>query len=211
MIKTGNHGEYTWFESSNSYLSVLVDQMPDLVVEKYVAITAYDGDPLRLRGDEIREGWQQISNVALSPVIEQPFDVPQNQYDEWYVFPKLIPFSFNESFINYGGFNLDESVNDNPFLPSSYKKQQNSGNAILKQRQDRFWKQLEESGAETYLSENNKLLIVTREQQLTDVLHEYFSQSSFNLPHTTKLGRMMRQTFSNLAKKVDLYLSRSSE
>ncbi len=211
MIKTGNHGDFTWFESSNSYLSVLVDQMPNLLVDKYVAITAYDGDPLRLSGDEIRGGWQQISNVALSPVIEQPFDVPQNQFDEWYVFPKLAPFSFNESFINYGGFNLDDAVNDNPFLPASYKKQQNAGNAILRQRQDRFWKQLEHSGAETYLSENNKLLIVTREPDLTEILHKYFTQSSFNLPHTTKLGRMMCQTFASLAKKVDLYLSRTPD
>ena len=210
MIKTGVHGDYSWFESTNSYLSVLVDQLSDLVIDKYVAITAYDGDPLRLRSEEIRDGWQQINNVALSPVVQKAYEIPQNQYDEWYVFPDLIPFTFNESFINYSGFNLIEGDNDNPFLPASYKKQQNAGNAILKQRQKRFWKQLEESGAETYLAENNKLLIVTRNSQLVDVLQKYFNEASFNLPRTTRLGVMMRQTFNNLAKKVELYLGRSS-
>jgi hypothetical protein len=187
MIKKGVHGEYTWFQSTENYLTVLVDQVKELVVGKTVAIVAYEGEPIRLTQEEMKAGWQQLSTVALSPIIDRPSEIPQNSYDEWYAFAGVSALPINESFATCGGFSLDQSAGENPFLPQSLKKKQID--TTLRKRQERFWKQLELLKPESYMAETDKLIVVTKNPALVARLNDFFSKGSFRLPNNARLRR----------------------
>lgn len=202
MVKTGTRGSYTWFQSSSHYLSVLIDRVPDVVVGHYVAISAYEGEPLHLTSDEIKTGWQQHSHVCLSPIIQRPSEIPQNQFDEWYTFSSLKIFSISESFVNYGGFSLAPSNNDNPFLPESVRYQNAKENSIMNQRQRRFWNQIELCQPETYLAESDKLIIVCKNPYIIDQLKCFFAQSTFRLPSQVCLNHKLTKLYSTSGKKV---------
>lgn len=201
MIKKGKHGVYIWFQVTNNFLTALIDAVPELVVGKYVAIASYEGERYRLRSEEIKAGWQQINDIALSPVISQASELPNNQFDEWYIFDRLTPFVIKESFINYGGFSLARRNLDNPFLPAAYKQQLSQGNDQGQDREARFWKQLEEVKPETYVAENDKLIVATRNPRLAVKLNNYFSRSHLS-SGGTQLSARLRQTFMNLPKKI---------
>lgn len=202
MIKTGTRGSYTWFQSSSHYLSVLIDRVPEVVVGQYVAISAYEGEPLHLTSDEIKTGWQQHSHVCLSPIIQRPSEIPQNQFDEWYTFNSLKLFSISEIFVNYGGFTLAPSTNDNPFLPESVRTQNLKENSIMNQRQRRFWNQMELCQPESYLAENEKLIVVSKNQYVIERLKSFFMQSSFRLPSQVSLHHKLGSSYINSSKKL---------
>ncbi len=202
MVKTGVRGPYTWFQSTSHYLSVLVDRVSDIVVGKYVAVSAYEGAPLKLTGDEMQLGWQQHSKLSLSPIIQRPSEIPQNQLDEWYTFVDLKPLSISEIFINYGGFSLAQSASDNPFLPDSVKQKNTKENSILNQRQKRFWAQIESCKPESFLAESDKLIVVSRDPTVVAELKEFFSQSSFQLPNNASLRNKISVQQNSLSKKL---------
>jgi len=202
MIKKGTHGVYTWFQVKNNYLTTLIDSIPELVVGKYVAIASYEGEHYKLRSGEIKSGWQQINDIALSPVVKQAGDLPNNQFDEWYIFSKLIPFIIKESFINYGGFSLSKRKMDNPFLPAAYKKQLTENSTLADDRESRFWKQIELVEPETYIAENEKLIVVTRNQELIRMLDGYFGRKPLSGLGSNRMSTRLRQTFVNLPKKI---------
>lgn len=202
MIKKGTHGAYSWFQLNNDYLSSLIFGVQELVVGKYVAIVAYDGEPYRLRSDEIKAGWQQSNSVALSPVVQRPLELPVNQFDEWYIFPRLTPFMIKESFINYGGFSLSDKKIDNPFLSKAYQKKLNEHSVTGSAKEERFWKQLELVEPETYIAETDKLIIVTSNQDLVKRLDHYFSSKALSVTGKNRFSNKIRETFQNLPKKI---------
>ncbi len=202
MIKKGKHGVYIWFQVTNNFLTALIDAVPDLVVGKYVAIASYEGERYRLRSEEIKAGWQQINDIALSPVIGQVSELPNNQFDEWYIFDRLTPFVIKESFINYGGFSLARRNIDNPFLPAAYKQQLSRGSELSQDREARFWRQIETVEPETYVAESDKLIVVTRNQRLAVKLNAYFNRSHLSAAGSSHLSARLRQTFMNLPKKI---------
>lgn len=202
MVKTGLRGPYTWFQSSSHYLSVLIDRVPSVVVGKYVAVSAYEGEPLTLTSDEIKAGWQQHSKLSLSPIVQRPSELPQNQFDEWYTFTSLKPFQISEIFINYGGFSLASTTNDNPFLPESVKQKNTKENSILNQRQKRFWEQLEQNNPESFLAESDKLIVVSRDEEVIERLREFFLQPSFRLPNNANLRTKLKFDSDSFSKKI---------
>jgi len=202
MVKTGMRGAYTWFQSSAHYLSVLIDRVPSIVVGKYVAISAYEGAQLTLTGDEMKMGWQQYSRISLSPIIQRPSEIPQNQFDEWYTFTGLKPLDITEVFINYGGFTLAQSASDNPFLPESVKKKNVKEHSIMNQRQKRFWQQIEENKPDSFLAESDKLIVVSKDPDVISELKSFFNQSSFQLPNKASFRNNLGSSESYFAKKI---------
>lgn len=85
-IRLGCQDGYDWLEAMCS-LSDLLSVCPEIVVGKYVAVTAFDSGPLVPTKEESANGWHSQFGIAYSPRVADPGDIPHdNCYDEWYVF-----------------------------------------------------------------------------------------------------------------------------
>lgn len=74
-------------------LTYLLNAISELVVERAIIYTAFDGDPLELTIEELEQGWKQIGGVAISPLLSSPNDLPLDGNDiELYVYPQPISF-----------------------------------------------------------------------------------------------------------------------
>ena len=148
MIPSGEHHDYSWVEwdERGAFLRDLLQAFPQLVVGKYLVNTSFDSGPLPLTESETRSGWTKDNGLTLSPVINSVKLIPFDQYDEWYVFESPQRFSGYEVFVNYGGFSLHHELYADVAV--------------------RFWDQLSVIQPETYLSEGDNLICVTRDKIL---------------------------------------------
>lgn len=147
----GSHGDYLWLTSTSHTIGNLVAVCPELVLDKFLAVTSCDSGPLRLGGRLQQQGWVAQNKVAYSPQISTLEFLPHHQlYDEWFVFDsppnreKLDQGSLG--FVNYGDF---------VFSP------------VMKELEELFWKQMEWIRPESYISESDHgwLTLVTTLQR----------------------------------------------
>ena len=141
----GKRGDYFWIEWQEAFLSDLLSAFPQIVTDKYLINTAFDSGSLTLDEQEVKHGWSKYNELALSPLITENLDIPNCQYDEWYVFNSPTIFEDYEVFINYYGFSLKDFLTD---------------------FQERFWKQIEILSPETYLAEGEFLICITKNESL---------------------------------------------
>ncbi len=141
----GKYGDYFWIEWREAFLSDLLSAFPNIVVGKYLINTSFDSGSLSLSDEEVKQGWTKYNQLALSPPITNDLDIPNCQYDEWYIFNMPTVFDDYEIFVNYYGFSLEDFLTD---------------------FQERFWKQIEILSPETYLAEGEFLICVTKNESL---------------------------------------------
>jgi hypothetical protein len=145
MKSTGKRGNYFWVEWRDDFLGDLLSAFPQIVLGKYLVNTSFDSGSLSLVQEEIEQGWRKHKELTLSPPIKEVSLIPKDQYDEWYVFSSPTTFENYEVFVNYGGFSLQD---------------------FLVEIQERFWQQLERLAPESFLSEGEHLICVTRNESL---------------------------------------------
>jgi hypothetical protein len=136
---------------------------PEIVVGKSVAVVTNDSGPFCPNEGELASGWNSRNEISYSPVIQDVATLPQDGFDEWYVFEKpvelgkLDPRGLNvfdaplveghvHRFVNFSGFRLD-SLEFEPI-------------AIL------FWKQFDWIRPRSYVAEGTSLTIVTEDHDL---------------------------------------------
>lgn len=141
----GKCGEYFWIEWREAFLGDLLTAFPELVINKYLVNTSFDSGALTLSDEEIKQGWIKDNELALSPLITNDSDIPNCQYEEWYVFSSPATFEEFEVFVNYYGFSLKDFLTD---------------------FQERFWKQIKLLSPETFLAEGEFLICVTKNESL---------------------------------------------
>src|SRR6185295_6817783 len=98
----GKHAIWWWFVSRSQ-----IDTLCELVVREHrgyrLWITSFDSGPITPSAEELSDGWKTVDGAMVSPPLEVGLDIPNDQYDEWYIFeddrPRLQDF---ERFINYG-------------------------------------------------------------------------------------------------------------
>jgi hypothetical protein len=176
-ITSGHHGEYRWLISTAHYIGTLVKRNPEVVLNRYLAVTSTDSGTPRLAEAQERAGWQLRKGVAYSPTLGCVEQLPDYQvhgedavgFDEWYLFTE--PRDLGETshgnvftdlqpgrtlvFANYFGFVLD------------------TADAEQKQLIDRFWKQLEWIQPESYIADCDKCLtFVTKNRDFFETVHE---------------------------------------
>src|SRR5262245_27310669 len=109
MVHIGKYRGYDWL-ATGAQIESLGDLMRQYHPGSFLCVTAFDGGPLRLDDDEISRGWRAQGDVMISPPLNESIDLPQDQYDEWYIFPlAAFPEPAPEIFVNYGGFTLVSS------------------------------------------------------------------------------------------------------
>jgi hypothetical protein len=85
-LVVGVQGNYQWLVAKHSF-DDLIERCPEILLGKFLAITAFDSGPLLLNDEEKAAGWESRGEIAYSPKIADMENLPyDNRYDEWYVF-----------------------------------------------------------------------------------------------------------------------------
>jgi len=157
----GGQGHYSWLESVGPTLGDVLEVAPDLVVGRWVAITSFDSGPLEPTAEELSQGWRTENGVAVSPRVDSPFDLPHDQFDEWYVFADPIEKPKITVFVNNCNFQLSRP---------DYAGTDRVGAALLaatvSEWQDLFWAQLEELEPLAYMAQGDRLMVVGKEAEV---------------------------------------------
>lgn len=164
----GAHGHYQWLTLVRSDISTLLELCPEVVLNRYLAVTSIDSGTLKLTDQEKSEGWWTAENarvfsgcdpredrgeVAYSPRLASVHGLPNETheeccagFDEWYVFDQPAPAVEMEAFVNWGGYRLYDPV--------------------WKWCADRFWEQMGRLAPESYIADGTVFTFVTRNDQL---------------------------------------------
>ena len=67
----GQHNAYQWLVSDNFSINSLLKRSPEVLIGKYLVITAFDGGPLTPNPEEAKGGWIVYGSTLRSPVIPQ--------------------------------------------------------------------------------------------------------------------------------------------
>ena len=161
-MEIGSRGSFFWLTTPEYELNDLITSCPEVVLNKYIAVTSFDSGPLVPDKDETIAGWQSREGIAYSPKVQSVDKLPHEIYDEWYVFktPRDLGHLYEGNifettmkagqvavFVNYGpGFSLKNS--DAKYLT------------------DLFWLQLELIRPETFISDGDLLNFVTCDEQI---------------------------------------------
>jgi hypothetical protein len=167
---SGVHGDYSWIEwsSPSAYLYDFIHAFPEIVLQKYIVVTACDSGPLVPTDQERQDGWFAEGEIAYSGPIGDVDAIPNDQFDEWYIFPRLTKIPDIEVFINYAVFSLSDAKKLFPHWDAAMIAERH-------QAQERFWQQLIELAPESYLAEGERLIFVTRDHALFASVREWHS------------------------------------
>jgi hypothetical protein len=161
---------------------------------KYVAVTSLDSGPLFLSEEEKIAGWQSRNDIAYSPQVQLPDQLPHGGFDEWYVFdsPKDLGQLWRGNVFETpkAAGHIADFVNFGDFAPHNPEVQ-----ALL----SLFWEQLERIQPESYVADGNAFLtFVSRDKQIfaavcramTDVpASSWFSPKKENGTHERQSGQ----------------------
>ena len=173
---TGKHDPYFWLEDPGLSLATLLKAHPEVVLGKYVVVTAFDSGPFCPSDEEFRQGWQSYGALAFSPVIRSITELPYDNYDEWYIFDQPPRPESLEVFVNYVHFSLQDAEEGLPAPPVEAAwdlTTTESEGYTLRDLQQRFWIQLGRIAPESYVAEGEKLICVTRDYPLYKELIEW--------------------------------------
>jgi hypothetical protein len=163
-MQSGTRDEYVWFEivPQACFLAQLITEIPELVVGKYVAITSFDSGPLKPSEEEVAKGWGAVEDVAYSPQVQTPDELPSDLYDEWWIFDQPTRIESPDVFVNIGHFTLEtpkETVDDPTWDATAQQNLARSQRAL----QDRFWLQVRKLQPTSFLCDDGRLIVVTRD------------------------------------------------
>ena len=176
-VETGSQGPYLWLTASDESIDSLLEVCPQVVLNKYVAITSLDSGSVRLNEEEKRLGWESRNGIAYSPRIQSIEKLPHEWYDEWYVFTspsdlgKLWQGNVFEAplqrgnvaaFVNFGGFSLHDTV--------------------MKDLADLFWKQLDSIHPESVILDGDFFNFVSCDQESFEAVRAAFCAPDGTLP-----------------------------
>ncbi len=185
-VFSGAHGPYHWLTSTERYIGHLVELCPDVIVGRYLAVTAIDGGSPWLTDAQREAGWELRSGIAYSQRISAAAELFYQRdgddrpgYDEWYLFDeppthlgevlKGNPFEEDNKprpgrllvFVNWVGF----FVLHDPH-PS------------VQTITGMFWRQLEWVQPDIYVSDGKEsLTFVCRHEALFNSVHQRLSEA----------------------------------
>jgi hypothetical protein len=112
LMQTGFRSGYwviEWADDFDPNLVDLVPHFPEIVLGHRIAISSCDSGPYEPTLAEFAKGWTRQEEVAVSPGVNAPSDLPMPGFDEWYVYAVEAPCEHHNSFVNQWGFSpLDE-------------------------------------------------------------------------------------------------------
>ncbi|MCX6951701.1 MAG: hypothetical protein NTV51_05905 [Verrucomicrobia bacterium] len=95
---------FDWQPREGVTIRQLWQSCPELVVGRYLVNASYDSGSLTLSDVQKDGGWRMIKDFAHSARIEDPAEIPHDQFDEWLIFDAPTVVSDFETMVNQGGF-----------------------------------------------------------------------------------------------------------
>ncbi|WP_339841372.1 hypothetical protein [uncultured Maribacter sp.] len=104
--------DYFWieFRSTEFDLISLVEQLPNLLIGKYLAIICFDGGTFIPTDEEKLRGWNKLNDVSFSPILtkeELSGPIFETQ-DQWCLFENKTEIKSMTDYVNYGMFTLKD-------------------------------------------------------------------------------------------------------
>jgi len=170
-LEIGTTGEYQWLTATKESIDSILSACPQVVLDKYLAITSLDSGPVALSEEELNLGWESRNCIAYSKKIQSIEKLPHEWYDEWYVFNtptdmgKLwegnvfdVPLQRGAvaTFVNFGDFCLQDPDPARQVLA------------------DLFWTQLEAVRPESYIADGDFLNFVSCDKLLFEIVRAAF-------------------------------------
>ena len=135
-----------WSPNDQRTLLDLWTAVPEIVIGRYLVNTSFDSGHLTLTPEETSAGWKMIGALAHSPKIEQLSEVPNSQYDEWLVFDSPTDVPEFETMVNY-----------QTFTPIDFD---------WHEKLERYWSQILTYHPRHVLAENQRLYVVTADENV---------------------------------------------
>lgn len=123
---------------------------PALVVGRHLVNTSYDSGFVTLTDAQKTKGWHMVEAFAHSPRIEDPAEIPHDQFDEWLIFDAPTVVSNFETMVNYGGF-----------TPLDFDREE---------KRALYWSQILNLRPLHVLGENDGVYVVTRDPKIVERL-----------------------------------------
>lgn len=112
MIKTGSYKNYYWIEIlSDSYgMANLLTDLPELVIDKHLAIVSFDSGSFLPTEEELKRGWVYENEIAYFDKLNE-YELSQDGlfdiYDQWLIFNDKRRFDSMDIYVNYSRFSVD--------------------------------------------------------------------------------------------------------
>ena len=170
-MESGRLDKYHWVESASFDVSKILRSCPEVVLGKFVIITAFDSGPLTLSPEAIARGWCKHGDLAVTSQISSVAELPFDDNDEWYVFPQYTLPQISETFVNDGIFRLASPDN---FVRNAIAILVDQADLVgakhlanrLAERQQIFWEQLRASNAESFIADGNTFMFASSNAEL---------------------------------------------
>jgi hypothetical protein len=154
-VTVGTHGIYEWLVTEH-YLDDLLRLCPEIVLGKYIAVTAIDSGYLALSDKEKATGWESRNGIAYSPKIATVETLPHECWDEWYVFEDPIDLGqLASQEINIFEASLSEGK-VRVFVNFNLGLHRPNHESLAKL----FWKQFDWIHPQTYIAESDYYLTI---------------------------------------------------
>jgi hypothetical protein len=164
MFMLGSHDPYEWLVTDDDF--DLLKLCPEIILGKYLAITAFDSGEFVPTKQEGANGWESRKRIAYSPKIKVVEDVPRDGWDEWYIF---------ENPTDLGTSHLAENIFEVPHENGHVSVLVNYGFALYPPERagiaELFWPQLARLGPESYVADNDFLTFVSMNKVLFASVH----------------------------------------
>ena len=150
----GAHDSYEWLVTEHALEDVL-SICPELVVGKYLAITAADSGDLVPDSQQMAAGWKNSGRIAYSPKITSLNVLHQEGWDEWYVF---------ERETNLGRIADNANIFESAIKQGEVWRFVNFNLGLHKTEMDSlatlFWEQLETIHPQVYIADSDYYLTI---------------------------------------------------
>ncbi len=166
---TGNNDSYFWYEAEDLEFWKVVEAMPELVINNYVAINAFDGSPMKWTDEQLSKGFGYKNGIAVTPKLKNLRYleyIPSEFNDEWFL--RSTPFDNTpvDIFVNYGVFTLrqrnfesEEKAMDKTWDVKLIEHEIDN----LAYLQEKFWAQMKRVDADKFMGQReNHFLFVTK-------------------------------------------------
>lgn len=166
-MRIGKHKDYYWLTNERQDFSIrsFLKHYPDLLINKYLAITAFDSGPVALTKEEKESGFYSLHDVVFSPTLttELVGRLPHTGFTEWYLSPQPFDearFVGIDLFVNYCPFFFDaESARESDYDVEFFS-------ALA----DKFWAQLLLTNAEVYLADGGTFFLATTDRSVFEAI-----------------------------------------
>jgi hypothetical protein len=159
MLTVRSEGLYEWLVTDQQF--DLLQICPEVVLEKYVAITSIDSGAPVPTDEETAAGWETRGKIAYSPKIQNIKGLPRAGWDEWYIFDN--PTDLGISHLEENVFEVpQEQGHVSVFVNYRFALHQPE----MKDLATLFWQQIARIRPESYVADNDYLNFVSMNKTL---------------------------------------------